>query len=86
MQDQTNCNKLSIRFASLVSILLAANLFALSQAIASERTAENPRSRLSHQAERSEAPSAFSVFSPVEPQRLEETYYPITPARDSAGS
>ena len=81
MQDQTNCGMLSIRFASLVSILLAANLFALSQAIPSERTAESPRSPLSQQAERSEAPSSFSVSNPVKPQRLEESYYPITPSQ-----
>jgi hypothetical protein len=79
MQDQTNCGMLSIRFASLVSILLAANLFAMSQAIPSERTAKSPRSPLSHQAERSEAPPSFSVFSPVKAQRPEDTYYPITP-------
>ena len=81
MEDQTNCGMRSIRFASLVSILLAMNLFALSQAIASERTAKSPRSPLSHQAERSEAPSSFSVFNPVKPQRLEESYYPITPSQ-----
>jgi hypothetical protein len=78
MQDQTNCGKPSIRFVSLVSILLAANLFALSHAIPSERTAESPRSPLSHKTEPSEAPS-LPVFNPVRPQRLEETYYPITP-------
>ena len=72
MQHQTNCGIRSIRFVSLVSILLATNLFALSQAIPSERTAESPRSPLSHQAERSEAPSSFSVSNPVKPQRLEE--------------
>jgi hypothetical protein len=81
MQDQTNCGMLSIRFASLVSILLAANLFALSQAIASERTAKSPRSLVSDQGEPPEAPSSFSDFSPVKPQRLEETYYPITPSQ-----
>jgi len=81
MEDQTNCGMRSIRFASLVSILLAMNLFALSQAIATERTAKSPRSPLSHQAERSEAPSSFSVFNPVKPQRLEESYYPITPSQ-----
>jgi len=81
MQDQTNCGTPSIRFVSLVSILLATNLFALSQAIPSEPTAESPRSPLSHQAERSEAPSSFSVFNPAKPQRLEETYYPITPSQ-----
>ena len=79
MRDQTKCGLLSIRFASLVGILLAANLFALSQDIPSERTAESPQSPLSHQAERSQAPSSFSVFNPVRPQRLEDTYYPITP-------
>jgi hypothetical protein len=81
MQDQTNCGIRSIRFISLVSILLAANLFALSQVIPSERAAKGPRSPLSHQAERSKAPSSFSVFNPVKPQRLEETYYPITPSQ-----
>ena len=69
------------RFVSLVSILLATNLFALSQAIPSERTANSPRSPLSHQAERSEAPSSLSVFNPVKLQRTEETYYPITPSQ-----
>jgi hypothetical protein len=78
MQDQTNCGTRSIRFVSLVSILLATKLFALSQAIPSERMAKSPRSPLSHQAERSDAPSSFSVFNPVKPQRL-ETDYPITP-------
>ena len=85
MQGQNNCSMLSVRFVSLISILLATNLCALSQAILSERTAKRTRSPLSHQAERSEAPSSFSVFNPVKPQRLEETYYPI-PAKDSAGS
>jgi len=80
MQDQINCGMRSIRFASLVSILLAANLFALSQAIPLERTAKNPRSLVSDQAEPSEAPSSFSGFSPVKPKRLEETY-PITPSQ-----
>jgi hypothetical protein len=80
MQDQTNCGILSIRFASLVSVLLAANLFTLSQSIASERTAKGPPSSRSHQAEGSEAPS-FSVVSPVKLPRLEETYYPITPSQ-----
>jgi hypothetical protein len=70
-----------IQFASLVSILLAANLFALSQVIPSERTAKSPRSPLSHQAGSSEAPSSFSVFNPVKPQRPEETYYRITPSQ-----
>ena len=79
MHDQTNCGIPSIRFVSLVSILLATNLFALSQAIPSEPPAKSPRSLLSHQAERSEAASSFSVFNPVKPQRLEETYYPIAP-------
>jgi len=79
MRDQTNCGMRSIRFVSLVSILLATNLLALSQAIPSERTANSPRSPLSHQAERSEAPSSLSVFNPVKLQRTEETYYPITP-------
>ena len=69
------------RFVSVVSILLATNLFALSQAIPSQPKAETPRSPLSHQAERSEAPSSFAAFSPVKPQRLEETYYPITPSQ-----
>jgi hypothetical protein len=81
MHDQTNCGMLSIRFASVVSIVLGANLFALSQAIPSESRAKSPRSFLSHQAERSEAPSSFSAFSPVKPQGLEETYYPITPSQ-----
>jgi hypothetical protein len=81
MQHQSNCGIRSIRFVSLVSILLATDLFALSQAIPSEGTAESPRSPLSHQAERSEGPSSFSVFSPVRAQRLEETYYPITPSQ-----
>jgi len=80
MRDQTNCGLLSMRFASLVGILLAANLFALSQTIPSERTAKSPRPPLSHQAERSEAPSSFSAFNPVKAQRLEETYHPIAPA------
>jgi hypothetical protein len=79
MRDQTNCGLLSIRFASLVGILLAANLFALSQTIPSERTAESPQSALSQQAERSEAPS-FSALNPVKPQTLEETYHPIAPS------
>jgi len=79
MRDQTNCGMGSIRFVSLVSILLATNLFALSQAIPSERTAKGPRSPLSRQAERSEARSSFSVFNPVKPRTPEETYYPITP-------
>jgi hypothetical protein len=70
---------LSIRAASLVCMLLAADLFAFSQAIPSERTAKSPRSPLSQQAEHSEAPSSFSVFNPVKPRRLDETYYPITP-------
>lgn len=81
MQDPTNCGMPSIRFVFLVSILLATSLFALSQAIPSEHTAKGPRSPLSHQAERSEAPSSFSVFNPVKPKRLEETYYPITPSQ-----
>jgi len=72
---------LSILLASLVGMLLAANLFALSQAIPSESTAESPRSPVSHQAERSEAPPSFPTFSPVKPQRLEETYSPITPSQ-----
>jgi hypothetical protein len=76
-KDHSGPNKLrhgSIRFVSLVSILLATNLSALSRAIPSER-------------ERFEAPSSFSVFNPVKPQRLEKTYYPITPAllRSSEG-
>jgi hypothetical protein len=78
---KTDYGMRSIRLASLVSILLATNLFALSQAIPSEPAAKSPRSPLSHQAERSEAPSSFSVFNPVKPQRLEETYYPITPSQ-----
>jgi hypothetical protein len=81
MQDQTNCGMRSIRFVSLVSILLATNLFALSQAIASEHTAKSPRSPVSHQAEHSEAPSSFSGFNPRKAQRLEEAYYPITPSQ-----
>jgi hypothetical protein len=81
MQGQTNCGMLSIRFASLVSILLATNLFALSQAIPPQRTAKGTRSPFSHKAERSEAPSSSSVFNPVQPERLEETYYPITPSQ-----
>lgn len=81
MQDQINCGTRSIRFLSLVNILLATNLFALSQAITSEGTAKSPRSLLSNQAERSDAPSSLSVFNPVKPQRLEETYYPITPSQ-----
>jgi len=80
MQDQTNCGMLSIRFASLV-ILLATNLFALSQAVPSERTAKSPRTPFSHQAERSEAPSSFSVLRPVKQQGRGETYYPITPSQ-----
>jgi len=79
MQDQTNCGTPTIRFVTLVSILLATNLFALSQAIPSERTAKSPRSPLSHQAECSEAPSSSSVLNPVKPQRLEETHYPVAP-------
>lgn len=82
MRDQTKCGLLSIRFVSLVGILLATNLFALSQGIPSERTAKNPESPLSHQSERSEAASSSSVFNPVKPQTLEETYYPITPAEN----
>jgi len=81
MQHQTNCGIRSIRLVSLVSILLVTNLFALSQAIPSEPTAESPRSPLSHQAERSEAPSSFSVLRPVKKQGQEETYYPITPSQ-----
>jgi len=80
MQHQTHCGIRCIRFVSLVSILVAANLFALSQAIPSEPRAEGPRSALSHQAERSEAPSSSSALDPVKPQRLEEAYYPITPS------
>jgi hypothetical protein len=80
MQDQTNYGMLSIRFVSLVTILLAMNPFALSQAI-SESTAESPRSLFSQQAERSEAPSSLSVFSPLKPERMEETYSPITPSQ-----
>jgi len=81
MQDQTNCGMLSIRFAFLSSILLATNLFALGQAIPSGRTAEGPQSLLSRPAERSETPPSFSVFSPAKAQRLEETYYPMTPSQ-----
>jgi hypothetical protein len=80
MQDPTNCGMLSIRFASLV-ILLATNLFALSQAVPSERTAKSPRTPFSHQAERSEASSSFSVLRPVNQQGRGETYYPITPSQ-----
>jgi hypothetical protein len=69
------------RFVSLVSLLLATNLFALSQAIPLECTAESPRSPLSQQAERFEAPSSFSGFNPVKSQTLEETYYPIAPSQ-----
>jgi hypothetical protein len=81
MQNRTNCGIRSIRFVSLVSIFLATNLLAWSQAVPSERTAKIPRSPLSHQAERSVAPSSFSVFKPVKPQRVEETYYPIAPSQ-----
>ena len=81
MRDHTNCGMTSVRFVSLVSFVLATNLFALSQAIASEPTAQSSRSLLSHQAERSEAPSSFSVFNPVKPPRLQEAYYPITPSQ-----
>jgi len=81
MQDQTNSGILSIRFASLVSIFLATNLFALGQANLANITVKSPRSLFSDQAESSKAPSSFSVFSPVKAQRLEETYYPMTPSQ-----
>jgi len=81
MQDQTNCGMHSIRFVSLVSILLATTPIALSQAIPSESIAESPRSLFSHQAERSEAPPSFSVVRPVKQQSPEETYYSITPGQ-----
>ena len=74
MQDETNCGRY-VRLLSLVSILLATNLLAWSQAIPSERAA----TPFSHQAERSEASASFSVFNSVKPQRLEKADSPITP-------
>ena len=78
MRHQTNRGVLGIRCAALVD-LLALSLVARTQTTSSNRT-ERSRSVPSYQAEQSQSVPWFSGFNPLQAQRLEETYHPITPS------
>lgn len=78
MRHQTNRGVLGIRCAALVG-LLALSLLARTQTTSPNRT-ERSRSVPSYQAEQSQSVPWFSGFNPLQAQRLEETYHPITPS------